>query len=110
MRGVEVVRDPGQHAHVNERYHQRDAVHGVTNRFALLEYGLVRLIVPASVHRAVQASYVEVVLRQIEMLLVMSHAVQLDAVDRVPLASGKRRIVCRKISVERVGGLDGLVQ
>ena len=97
---VDVGRKPRQYAHVNERHHQRRAVHGVTDGFALLQHRFVRLIVPAPVHGVVQPADIEVVLRQIEVLLVVCSAIQLHAVDRVALASGKWRVVCDELAVQ----------
>ena len=74
-----------------------DAVHGVADRFALLEHRLVRLVVPAAVDRVLEAADVEIVLRQIEMLLVVRGAIELHAVDRVALAARERRVVRLKV-------------
>ena len=69
-----------------------DAIHGVSDRFALLQHRLVRLVVPAAVHRALEPADVEIVLGQVEMLLVVRGAVELQAVDRVALSARERRL------------------
>ena len=84
---------PGEHADVRQRHHERDAVHGVAHGFALLEHGLVRLVVAAAIHRVLEAADIEVVLGQVEMLLVVRRPVELHAVDGVALAAGERRVV-----------------
>ncbi len=90
------ARQAGEHADVGERHHQRHAVHGVADRFALFEHRLVGLIVAAPIHGVVEAADVEVVLRQREMLRLVRGAIELHAVDRVALAAGERRIVSRR--------------
>ncbi len=67
------------------------------------------LIVPASIHRARQPPNIEVVFREIQVLLVVRHSVQLYAVDRVSLSAREGRIVDHEIVVQRVGGGDRLV-
>ena len=59
--------------------------------FALLEHRLVRLIVAAAVDRALEPADVEVMLREIEVLLVVRRAVELQAIRRVALAAREGR-------------------
>src|SRR5215469_10898230 len=81
----------------------------MTDRFALFKHGLIGLVVPASIYRVRQPPDIEVMLGQVEMAFVMSDPVKLDAVDRVALTAGKRRIMELEILVERGSGLSGLV-
>jgi hypothetical protein len=52
--------------------------------------------VPAAIDGILEAADVEIMLRQIEMLLVVGDQVELDAVDRVALAARERRFCSTK--------------
>ncbi len=77
LRRVEVVADTGQDADIGERHHQRDAVHRMADRLALFQHRLVGLVVPAAIDGVLEAADVEIVLRQIEMLLVSRRPIEL---------------------------------
>src|SRR5262249_47463347 len=109
-RHVDVGVEPGQDTNVGERHHQREAVDRVTDRFALLEHRYVGLIVPAAVDRVGASANVEIVLGEIQVLSVVSGAIQLDAVDRVAFAAGERRIGGGEVVVETRGGRDRIVE
>src|SRR5262245_61555671 len=82
----------------------------MTHRLALFQYGLVGLVVPATVDGVFQAANVQVVLRHVEMFLISRRPIELHAVDGIAFASRKRRIVNFEVFVECVGSLDGLIQ
>ena len=82
----------------------------MANGFGLLEHRLVRLVVAAAVHRVWQPADVQVVLGQIEMLPVPSDAIQLDAVERVALSAGERRVLRLELRIQRVSRADRVVE
>src|SRR5262245_45672439 len=82
----------------------------MTDRLRLLENRLVGLIVPAAADRILEAPDVEIVLREIEVLLVVRDSIQLHAVDRVALAARERRIRLDETVVEGECGLNRRVQ
>jgi hypothetical protein len=86
-RRIEVGVDSGEDTDIGERHHQGSAVDRVPDRLALLEDGRIGLIVPASIDRVGPAANVEIVPGQVEVLSVARGAIELDAVDGVPLAA-----------------------
>ena len=110
LRGSDVVAQACQHADVQHRQHQRDAVHRMADRFTLLQHRLVGLVVPAPADRILEPADIEIVFCQIEVLLLVRCAIQLHAVERIPLAAVERRVVYLEVFVQRRSSLDRRLQ